>query len=258
MRNILLRGDFGRSFEFQKPVVDVLGERVILSMIITLTTSLFVWGASLPIGIYAATHQYSFFDYFWTFLGFIGLAVPNFLLALLIAWIVYTQFGLNVVGLFSQQYQDAPWSVAKGIDLLRHLWAPVIVIGMAHTAGFIRIVRGTLLDELQKPYVVAARARGLSERRLLVKYPVRVVLNPMISTIGWTLPALVSGEVIVSLVLGIPTTGPILLQALMSKDMYLAGGIFLILSSLTIVGTLVSDILLTWLDPRIRYERLAR
>jgi peptide/nickel transport system permease protein len=256
--NILLRGDFGRSFEYNEPVAELIGERIIFSMSITLATSILLWVISLPVGIYAATHQYSIFDYSTAFLGFIGLATPDFLFALIVGWMAFYYFNTNIIGLFSPEYVDAPWDLAKLWDFLKHIIPPVIIIGTNGTAGFIRVVRGTLLDELGKQYVITARAKGLSENKVLIKYPVRVVLNPMMSTIGWILPGLVSGEVIVSLVLNLPTAGPLMLNALLSQDMYLAGSILMILSSLTLLGTLISDIALAWLDPRIRYERVGK
>jgi len=198
------------------------------------------------------------FDYFWTFVGFIGLATPSFLLALLVLWFAFTQFGIAAVGLFSPEYAYASWSVAKLLDLLKRIWVPVAIIGLSGTAGMIRVMRGTLLDELRKQYVTTARAKGLSELKLLFKYPVRVAINPFVSTIGWMLPGIVSGELLVSMVLNIPTTGPLLFSALMSQDMFLAGSIVMILSTLTVIGTLISDILLVWLDPRIRYEEVQR
>ncbi|MBW1713241.1 MAG: ABC transporter permease, partial [Deltaproteobacteria bacterium] len=198
--------------------------------------------------------QYSLGDYFFSFIGFIGLAVPNFLLALIFMYVGYSVFGVSAGGLFSPQFQDAPWSVARFIDLLAHLWIPVVVIGTAGTAGLIRIMRGNLLDELRKQYVMTARAKGLGRVRLILKYPVRVALNPLVSTIGWVLPSIVSGAIIVSVVLGLPTTGPLLLRALLNQDMYLAGSLVMFLALLTVVGTLISDLLLLILDPRIRYE----
>ena len=257
IRNIVLRGDFGLSLIYQKPVLDLVGERLALTAFITLATSVFIWVVSLPIGVYSACNQYSILDYFWTFVGFIGMATPNFLLALGFLWVAFSKFGISTIGLMSPEFQYAPLSLAKIWDLFKHLWIPVFLIGSSGTAGFIRVVRGTLLDELNRQYVITARAKGLKERRLLFKYPVRVVLNPMISTIGWMLPGLLSGEVLVSIVLNIPTTGPLLLQALMAQDMFLAGGIVLLLSLLTLIGTLISDIALVLLDPRIRYGRIA-
>ena len=254
IRNILFQGDFGQSFTWGRPVNDLIWDRVGFTMLITLTTTLFIWVVALPIGVYSATHQYSVGDYFATFFGFLGLATPNFLLALVLMYLAVKFFGQSVGGLFSPEYQDAPWNLAKVWDFLAHLWIPIIILGTAGTAGLIRIMRANLLDEIHKPYVITARAKGVPERRLIWRYPVRVALNPFISTIGWTLPALVSGSVIVSVVLNLPTTGPLLLQSLMQQDMFLAGSFILIVSCLTVIGTLISDILLAWLDPRIRYE----
>jgi len=254
MSGILLRGDFGRSFEWKRPVADLIWDRLGLTFLISISTILFTWFVALPVGIYSAVRKYSLGDYVVTFLNFIGLAIPNFLLALVLMYIAYAYFGQSVGGLFSPEYANAPWSWARVADLLAHLWIPVIVLGTAGTAGLIRIMRANLLDELHKPYVTTARAKGLPEWRLLLRYPVRIALNPFISTVGWSLPRLVSGAIIVSVVLSLPTTGPLFLQALKSQDMYLAGSFILMLSTLTVVGTLVSDILLAWLDPRIRYE----
>lgn len=248
-----IHGDFGHSFEWNKPVSELIGERLSLTVLISVCTLLFTWAVSVPIGIYSAVRQYSWLDYFLTVLGFIGLATPNFLLALVLLWVSYAYLGLSIGGLFSPNYAEAPWSFAKVLDLMKHLWVPVVIVGLAHTAKFIRIIRGNLLDELRKPYVVTARAKGLSETRLILKYPVRVAINPLVSTIGWTLPELVSGIAITAVVLNLPTTGPLLLSALLSQDMQLAGTFIMFLSSLTVVGTLVSDILLAWVDPRIRF-----
>jgi peptide/nickel transport system permease protein len=258
MWNIIRYGDFGRSFQWDKPVKEVIGERLSLTIIVSLCTLLFVWGVSVPIGIYAATHQYSILDYVLSFVGFIGMSVPSFLLALVLMYVSLAYLDISVTGLFSPEYLDAPWSWARVVDLLQRLWVPVVVIGLAGTASLIRVMRSTLLDELRKPYVTTARAKGLKEHRLLFKYPVRVAINPMISTIGWLLPSIVSGSAIVSIVLNLPTTGPMLLRALMFQDMYLAGSFVLLLSMLTIVGTLISDILLAVLDPRIRYEGVSK
>lgn len=258
MWNILRHGNFGRSFQWDKPVSEVIGERIALTVVVSLCTLAFVWLVSIPIGIYSATHQYSIFDYLFTFLGFIGMSVPSFLLALILMYMAFTYLDISVTGLFSPDYADAPWSWAKLGDMLQRLWVPVVVIGMAGTASLIRVMRGTMLDELRKPYVTTARAKGISERRLLFKYPVRIAINPMISTIGWLLPSIISGSAIVSIVLNLPTTGPVLLRALMSQDMYLAGSFVMILSALTVIGTLLSDILLAVLDPRIRYEGRSR
>jgi peptide/nickel transport system permease protein len=249
-----LHGDFGHSFEWNKPVSELIGERLGLTVLISVATLLFTWAVSIPIGIYSAVRQYSWLDHFLTFIGFIGLATPNFLFALVLLWISYAYLGLSVGGLFSPEYSEAPWSIAKCWDLMKHLWIPVVIVGTAHTAKFIRIIRGNLLDELRKPYVTTARAKGLTEVRLILKYPVRVAVNPLVSTIGWTLPELVSGIAITAVVLNLPTTGPLLLTALLSQDMYLAGSFLMLLSVLTVIGTLVSDILLAWVDPRIRFE----
>lgn len=251
----MFRGNFGLSFTYQQPVSKLLAERVPMTVVISLLTTLFIWVMAVPIGIYSATHQYSVFDYFWTLVGFIGVATPSFLLALVVIWVAFSQFDITAIGLFSQELEDAPWSLARVWDLLKHVWAPVVIIGMSGTAGLIRVMRGTLLDELNQQYVITARAKGLSERKLLIKYPVRVAINPIISTIGWMLPTIISGEILVSTVMNIPTAGPLLLNALLNQDMYLAGSIVFILSILTVVGTLISDILLAWLDPRIRFEQ---
>ncbi len=258
MWKILRWGDFGRSFDWGKPVSEVIGDRLLLTMVISITSLLFVWATAIPIGIYAATHQYSPGDYFFTFLGFIGMSVPGFLLALVLMYLAITRLGFSATGLFSPEYADAPWSFGKVMDMLKRMWLPVIIIGISGTAGLIRVMRGTLLDELRKPYVTTARAKGVSERKLLFKYPVRIAINPMISTVGWLLPSLVSGEGITSIVLNLPTCGPVLLKALMSQDMYLAGSFVMILSTLTVIGTLLSDILLAAVDPRIRYGAAER
>jgi peptide/nickel transport system permease protein len=248
-----LHGDFGHSFEWNRPVSSLIAERLPFTILVSLSTLLFTWLISLPIGIYSAVRQYSWVDYILTFIGFIGLATPNFLFALVLLWFSYAYLGMSIGGLFSPEYLEAPWSWAKVLDLLRHLWIPVIIVGTAHTAKFIRIIRGNLLDELKKPYVNAARAKGLSETRLILKYPVRVAINPLVSTIGWTLPELISGIAVTAVVLNLPTSGPLLLGALLSKDMQLAGSFIMLLSFLTVIGTLISDILLAWVDPRIRF-----
>ena len=251
---IVFRGDFGQSFDWGSPVSDLIWGRLGLTLIISISSLLFIWAIALPIGVYSAVKKYSIGDYIATFVGFIGLAIPNFLLALILMYIGFRYFGQSVGGLFSPQFIDAPWSWAKFLDLLSHLWIPVVVIGTAGTAGLIRIMRANLLDELFRPYVTTARAKGLKERNLIRKYPVRLALNPFISTVGWVLPTLISGEVIVSIVLGLPTTGPLLLRALLAQDMYLAGAFILLLAVLTVIGTLISDLLLAALDPRIRYS----
>lgn len=254
MSNIFLRGDFGQSFEWNQPVISLIWSRLILTFLLSLATLLFVWAVALPIGIYSAVRQYSLGDYTFTFLGFIGLAIPNFLLALVLMYVGFKFFNQSVGGLFSPEYQEAAWSWAKFVDMMAHLWIPVVIIGLSGTASLIRVMRANLLDELHKPYVVTARAKGLPEWQVIMRYPVRVALNPFVSTIGWVLPALISGEAIISIVLSLPTTGPLLLRSLMSQDMYLAGSFILMLSTLTIIGTLLSDILLALLDPRIRLE----
>ena len=251
----LFRGEFGMSFEWNRPVRELIGERILLTTIISIVTLLFTWALAIPIGIYSAVKQYSLPDYMFTFVGFIGLATPNFLLALICMYVGYSVFGVSAGGLFSPAFQNASWSLARFVDLMSHLWIPVIVIGTSGTAGMIRVMRANLLDELRKQYVMTARAKGLAYWRLLLKYPVRVALNPLVSTVGWVLPAIVSGSTITSVVLGLPTTGPLLLRALLNQDMYLAGSMVMMLSFLTLIGTLLSDLLLLWLDPRIRYDQ---
>ncbi len=258
MWNMIRYGNLGRSFQWNQPVTQVIGDRITLTMVLSLLSLLFVWAVSIPIGIYSATHQYTLFDYIFSFLGFIGMAVPGFLLALVVMYYTFKYLNVSVTGLFSPEYADAPWSWGKIVDMMKRIWMPMIIIGISSTASLIRVMRGTLLDELSKPYVVTARAKGLAERKLLLKYPVRIAINPMISTIGWVLPGLVSGSAIVSIVLNLPMTGPVLLRALMYQDMYLAGSFVMILSALTVIGTLISDILLAAVDPRIRYEGRAR
>ena len=250
----VLRGDFGMAMLWQRPVMEVIGDRLWLTMVVSLAAVLLTWVLALPIGIYSAVKQYSIGDYIATFFGFLGLAIPSFLLGLLALYFGFTLFGANVGGLFSPQYADAPWSWAKFWDLVAHLPLPAIILGLAGMAQAIRIMRANLLDELRKPYVVTARAKGLSETGAILKYPVRVALNPFASTIGYTLPYVVSGSIIVSLVMGLPTVGPLLLQALLAQDMFLAGTIVLLLGILTVIGTLISDLILVWIDPRIRLE----
>ena len=249
---IVLRGDYGRSFRWNRPVAELLGERMLLTVTISLSTLLFTWAVALPVGVYSATHQYSFFDYLFTFLGFIGRGIPSFMIALILMWISISRFGVSAGGLFSADFRDAAWSWARVVDLLKHLWVPMVVLGIGGTAGLIRTMRANMLDELSKPYVETARAKGLPEARVLWRYPVRVALNPFVSTVGWALPALISGGTIVSVVLSLPTTSPLLLDALLAQDMYLAGAFLLLLSVLTVIGTLLSDILLAVLDPRIK------
>lgn len=249
-----IKGDFGRSFLLDQPVNTVIGERLVLTMIISILTILFTYPVAIMAGIYSATNQYSIGDYVLTFLSFIGLAIPNFLLALVLMFISYKYFNANIGGLFSLKYATAPWSWAKFLDMLQHVWIAIIVVGTAGTASLFRIMRGTLLDELRKPYVVAARSRGVSEIKLLFRYPVRIAINPIISRLGWILPTIISGSAIASLVLSLPTTGPLLIQALLAQDMYLGGSFIMFLSILTVIGTFLSDILLALADPRIRYD----
>ncbi len=248
----LLVGDMGYSFEHEQPVADVIGDTVLLTIVLNIATIVFVYVVSFPIGIYSATHQYSWGDHGLTFLGFLGLATPNFLLALVLLYLGNRWFGTSIGGLMDPAYLNQPWSVGKALSVLEHLWVPVAVIGTAGTAGMIRRLRANLLDELHRQYVVTARAKGVPSRRLLVRYPLRMALNPFIADIGNLLPDIVSGSVIVSVVMSLPTTGPLLLAALRSQDMYLAGSFLMFLALLTVLGMLVSDLLLGVLDPRIR------
>jgi peptide/nickel transport system permease protein len=254
MWNILSKGDFGLSFSYKMPVSAIVWERVWLTAGLSALCVLITWLIAFPIGIYSAVRQYSAGDYIATLVGFVGVSVPSFLVALVVMYVAFKYFDTTITGLFSTQYVNAPWSWEKALDLLGHLWVPVMVLALEGTAGLIRVMRANLLDELRKPYVVTARAKGMAEWRLLLKYPVRLALNPFVSTLGWLLPGLVSGSVIISVVMSLPTTGPLLLSALLSQDMYLAGTIILLLSVLTIIGTLISDLLLAWLDPRIRLQ----
>jgi peptide/nickel transport system permease protein len=250
----LARGYLGRSFYWNQPINDLLAERLPLTVLISLCTVAFTYAVAVPIGIFSATHQYSFFDYVFTVIGFIGISVPGFLFALIMMYLMYEHFGISASGLFSAEYAAAPWSWAKVKDLIDHLWAPMIVLGTSGTAGIIRVMRATLLDELGKPYVETARAKGLSEIKMLLKYPVRVAINPILSTIGWTLPGIFSGSTIVAVVMMLPTVGPLLLNALQAQDFYVAGSIVMILTVLTLIGTFISDILLALADPRVRFD----
>jgi peptide/nickel transport system permease protein len=252
---IVTRGYWGRSLQWNKPVHEILQERVPMTIVLSVSSLIFSWIIAVPIGIYSATHQYSIVDYIATFLGFIGVATPGFLLALVLAWIAFSKFGFSPLGLFSQEYIEAPWSLAKFGDLLKHLVMPMFMIGLANTGGTIRTVRANLLDELHKQYVITARAKGLSEWRLLLKYPVRMAINPILSTIGFVLPGLISGAVLIDIVLSLQTVGPILLRATLAQDMYLAGSIVLVLSALTVIGALLGDFALVLVDPRIRFGR---
>ncbi len=251
----MMRGNLGMAFQWNRPVVELIAERLPLTVALSLCTLIFTYIVAIPIGIYSATHQYSAGDYFFTVIGFSGLATPNFLLAIILMFLFYKYFDISIGGLFAVQYIHAPWSFDKFIDLLKHLPIPIIVIGTAGTASLIRIMRACLLDELKKQYVITARSKGLKEGRLLFKYPVRVAINPIISTIGWVLPAIFSGATITAIVLSLPTMGPLLYSALLTQDMYLAGSIVMILSFLTVLGTFMSDLLLAWVDPRILYEK---
>jgi peptide/nickel transport system permease protein len=248
-------GDFGQSFALNKPVGELIWENLGLTVAVSVITLVFTWIVAVPIGIYSAVRQYTVFDYLFTFVGFIGMSAPPFTLALLLMWAAFTWFDTSAGGLFSEAFIEAPWSLAKVVDLLKHIWVPVVVLAFEGTAALIRQVRANLLDQLEMPYVEAARAKGLPEWRLILKYPVRVAINPIVSTLGWMLPQIVSGSVIVAMVLNLPMTGPLLLRALMQQDMYLAGSFIMLLSVLTVIGTLISDILLVWVDPRIRFER---
>jgi peptide/nickel transport system permease protein len=248
----VVRGNFGMSMEWRRPVAEVIGDRLVLTMVVSFAALLLTWVLALPIGIYSAVRQYSLGDYLFTFVGFIGLAIPSFLLALVILYLGFVLFDANIGGLFASEYQDAPWTLAKVWDLLKHLPIPALILGLAGTAQQIRIMRANLLDELRKPYVVTARAKGVSEAKVILKYPVRVALNPFASTVGYLFPYIVSGSIIVSLVLSLPTVGPLLLKALIAQDMFLAGTIVLMLGVMTVIGTLISDIVLVVIDPRIR------
>jgi len=252
--NIVKRGDFGYSFVYKRQTTELIVERLPMTIALSLASFFLIWILALPIGIYSAVRQYSVGDYFFTFLGFIGLAVPSFLLALICLFITQRYFGQAMIGLFSTEYADAPWSWLKFVDMLKHLWIPVFLIALGGTAGLIRTMRANLLDELNKPYVETARSKGLSELKLLFKYPVRHAMNPFISTIGWTLPSLVAGEVIVAIVLNLPTSGPVYYRALQEQDQYVAAGFILLLSILTVIGTFISDVLLALVDPRIRLQ----
>jgi len=252
--NIVTRGDFGLSFEWRRPVSELIWERIGLTLFIAVLTILITWVLAIPTAVYVATHQYSFLDYLMSFISFIGLGTPGFLVALVYLWFMLSAFKVNAAGLFSQQYIDAPWSLARVQDMMGRIWAPILILAIENTASIIRTVRANLLDELNKPYVETARAKGLKERVLIWKYPVRLALNPFFSTVGWTLVTVISGEILVAVVLNVQTAGPLLLRALLSQDMYLAGALVMLLSTLTVLGTLFSDILLAVADPRIRLE----
>ncbi|HMB23785.1 MAG: ABC transporter permease [Chloroflexota bacterium] len=252
---MIAQGRFGMAIEWGRPVLDVIGDRLTLTVVISLAAIIFTWLLALPIGIYSAVKRYSIGDYIATLLGFIGLAIPGFMLALIVMYIGFKYFNASIGGLFSAEMANAPWSWEKFVDLLKHLPVVAIVLGIGGTAQMIRIMRSNLLDELRKPYVMTARARGLSEMRVIMKYPVRVALNPFVSTLGYLFPYVVSGSIIVSMVLSLPTVGPLLLKALIAQDLFLAGTIVLMLGVMTVIGTFISDLLLMWIDPRIRLEK---
>jgi peptide/nickel transport system permease protein len=251
----LLQGDFGLSLEYQRPNAELISEMLGLTLALALFSFVLTWVLAIPAGIYSATHPRSVGDHILTVINYIGVATPNFMLALILMWVAFAYFDVSVTGLFSPDYVNAPWSWSRVADLLEHIWLPALVLGIAGTARLSRIMRANLLDELNKPYVVTARAKGMKEWRLVLRYPVRLAFNPLVSTIGWYLPLLFSGSLIVATVMNLPNIGPLLLRALVNQDMYLAGGILLIYSFLTVVGTLVSDVLLALFDPRIRVEK---
>lgn len=255
IKGIATKGDWGQSMEWQKPVAELIWERLGLTVVLSMSALLVSWFIAIPIGVYSATNQYSILDYGMTAFSFIGLGIPGFFLALIVLYIVHSQFDTNVGGLFSEEYMLAPWSWAKVMDMLSHIWVPMFIVAISSTAGNIRITRANLLDELNKPYVETARAKGVKETKLIWKYPVRVAMNPFFSTVGWSLASLISGTTLVAMVLSLPTTGPMLLRSLTAQDMYLAGTFLFMLSTLTIIGTLISDVLLAIVDPRIRLEQ---
>lgn len=248
----LLQGNLGKSFYWDRPIADLLGERLPLTMGLSFAAFIFSTSVAIPLGVYAATHQNSVVDYATGVIGFIGIGMPDFLLALLVMFWLHKWFGISVGGIFSPEYRVAAWSTARVVDLIKHMIAPMLIIGLAGTAGTIRVMRANMLDELQKPYVTTARSKGLAERKVLTKYPLRIALNPVLSTIGWVLPGIFSGSTIVSMVLVLPTVGPLQLEALRSQDYFVAGSIVMILTTLTLIGTFISDILLAWADPRVR------
>lgn len=250
----ILQGDLGYSLDFQKPISELIGQRLLLTVILGLSTFVFTFAVALPIGIISATRQYSFFDYFFTVFNYIGVATPTFMTALVLMWLAFSQLGITITGLFSPEFANAPWSFGRTVDLAKHIWLPMVILGLDGTARLARILRANLLDELNKPYMEMARAKGMPEWRLVLKYPVRLAINPLVSSLGWYLPLIFSGSLIVATVLNLPTIGPLLLRSLIGQDMFLAGSIVLAYFGLAVIGTLVSDILLAWLDPRIRME----
>ena len=249
-----IQGDMGVSFLWNKPVSELIWGRVGLTFALSFTAMLIQWAMAIPLGIYSAVRQYSVLDYILSAFTFVAAGIPHFLIALVLMWVVWSTTGFNVTGMFSRDYINATWSWDRIVDLLKHVWVAVLILGFLGGAGLMRTMRANLLDELNKPYVQTARAKGVKERRLLAKYPVRVALNPFVSTVGWSLPALISGTTITSIVLGLPTSGPLLFEALLAQDMFLAGSFLMILSFLTVIGTFLSDIMLGALDPRIRFE----
>jgi peptide/nickel transport system permease protein len=255
---IVTRNNWGYSMQWQKPVADILNERVPMTLAISIAALIFSWAVAIPIGIYSATHQYSVMDYVFTFTAFFGVAVPSFLLALIMAWFLFTALNFSATGMFSSKFIDAPWSVPRALDLMKHMILPLVLVGLSNTGVTIRVIRNNLLDELHKQYVVTARAKGLSEWALLIKYPVRMAVNPILSTIGFILPGLFSGTILIDIVLSLQTVGPVLLRATLAQDMYLAGSIVLILSILTVIGGILGDLALAFVDPRIRFGRIEK
>lgn len=254
IERMFLYGDFGQSLAWRRPVKDLILERLPITLSIATLSVIFIYLVSIPIGIYSATHQYSIGDFTFSGISFFGMSIPQFLFALILMYLVYRYFNINIGSIFSPQYANAPWSIAKFLDMVKHLWIPIVIVAISSTASVIRVLRGCLLDELRKQYVVTARAKGVPEKKLLWKYPVRIALNPVVSTIGWDIPWVISSESIVGIVLNLPTLGPLLLQSLISQDMYLGGSIVLLLAGMTVFGTFISDMLLALLDPRVRYE----
>lgn len=251
----MLHGDFGISLTHSKPVSELIWDRLGLTFAVSLIALIINWMIAFPVGIFSAVRQYSVGDYVFTSLAFISAATPQFMIALVIMWILFTRYNFTLGGLVSIEFENEPWSWAKAVDAFKHMGVAFMILGISGGIGLIRTMRANLLDELHKPYVTTARAKGLTETQVIMKYPVRVALNPFVSTVGWVLPSLISGTTIVSIVLGLPTTGPLLFSALQNQDMYLAGSFLMMLAVLTIMGTLLSDILLAWLDPRIRISR---
>ncbi|MBA2938441.1 ABC transporter permease [Paenibacillus sp. CGMCC 1.16610] len=254
MSNMITNFDFGYSFSYNKPVTTVISQYMGLTIVVSLVTMAFTYAVAVPIGIYCAVKQYSIGDYIFSAVGFLGMATPHFLMAIILMYLSYVYFGDPLLGLFSSEFVHAGWSFDKVLDLLKHMIIPVIVIGLANTAELIRVMRGQMLDELNKPNVVTARAKGLSETKILIKYPTRAAMNPIVSTIGWSLTSIFTGSTITAIVLNLPIQGPVMYNALLAQDMYLAGTWLLFMAVLTVLGTLISDILLAWLDPKIRTE----